>query len=66
MSAGKTPQTVPREYGGKWVVWTADHTRIVAAGTLDEVWTTAERLGLRDPIFLWVPPADEPFVGGGV
>lgn len=67
MPAANTPQVVPQEYGGKWVVWTEDHTRIVAAAdTLDEAWAAAERIGLRDPIFLWVPPSKEPFVGGRV
>jgi hypothetical protein len=65
MRAAKMSQVVAREYGGKWVAWTEDHTRIVAAAdTFEEVRTAAERVGLRDPIFLWVPPSDEPFIGG--
>jgi hypothetical protein len=67
MPAAKSPQIVPLEYGGKWVVWTEDHTRIVAAAdTLEEAWGAAERIGLRNPIFLWVPPSTEPLIGSRV
>jgi hypothetical protein len=67
MPAAKMRQIVPREYGGKWVVWTADHTRIAAvADSPEEAWSAAERVGVRDPILLWVPAADERFVGGGM
>jgi hypothetical protein len=33
MPAAKMHQIVPREYGGKWVVWTADHTSDRAVGS---------------------------------
>ena len=32
MREPKVPQTVPAEYGGKWVVWTKDVLRIVGVG----------------------------------
>jgi hypothetical protein len=62
----KRDVVVPRRYGGKWVAWTADHQRIVAAArSPDEALAAAENAGVCDPILLWVPPADERFVGGG-
>ena len=62
----KVPETVPRQYGGKWVAWTKDAMKIVAVGeTPEEVRAAAERAGVHDPVYQWVPPADERFVGGG-
>lgn len=65
--ATREPQTVPREYGGKWVVWTNDGMRIVAAaGTLDDAKAAAERAGVADIIYMWVPPAAERLIGGSM
>ncbi len=66
MPPARMSQTVPREYGGKWVVWTKDARQIVAAGdTPEEARAAAERVGVREIVYQWVPPADERFIGGG-
>src|SRR2546428_532152 len=60
------PETVPQEYAGKWVAWTKDAMRIVAAAnTPEELKVEAERKGVRDIVYQWVPPADQRFVGAG-
>lgn len=56
---------VPRTYGGKWVAWTRDGKRIVAAGgTPEEARAAARRAGVSDIAYEWVPPAGELFIGG--
>jgi hypothetical protein len=58
------PQPVPREYGGKWIAWTRDAMRIVAAGrSPEDVKAAAARAGVTDIAYEWVPPADERFIG---
>jgi hypothetical protein len=56
---------VPREYGGKWIAWNHDGTRILA--TADDM-TSAERaarqLGEERPRLEKVPRADVRIVGG--
>ncbi len=66
MPTARMFQTVPREYGGKWVVWTKDARRIVAAGdTPAEARAAAEAAGVREIVYQWVPPAHERFIGSG-
>lgn len=56
----KRPQIVPREYTGKWLAWTPDGLRILAAAdTAVEARAEAIRLGQPDAIFEWIPPAEE-------
>lgn len=56
---------VPRVYGGKWVAWTKNGKRIVAAGkTPEEARAAARRAGVSAVAYEWVPPADELFIGG--
>ena len=65
MSEPKVPQTVPAEYGGKWVAWTKDALRIAGVGdTPDEAESAAEQSGVKEVVLEWVPPADERFIGG--
>jgi len=53
------------EYAGRWVAWTEDERRIIAAGaTPEEVRAAAERAGHTRFIYDWVPPAHERQVGG--
>ncbi len=67
MSRAAQVQIVPPEYGGKWVVWSKDLRRIVAVGdTPEEARAAAERAGVREIVYQWVPPADERFVGDRV
>ena len=63
MSRAKEPEIVPLEYAGKWLAWSQDASRIVAAGdTLDEARVAAERAGCMELVYEWVPPADERFI----
>ena len=64
MAKPPVPQTVPREYAGKWVVWTKDALTIVASGdSPDEARQAAEHAGVTDIVYQWVPPANERFIG---
>ncbi len=59
------PQSVPREYGGKWIAWTTDGLRIVGVGTSpEEARGEAARAGVTTIAYEWVPPANERFIGG--
>jgi hypothetical protein len=54
----------PREFGGKWVAWNAEHTRVVAhAETLQELWKIVQKGQIEDPVFEKVPRANVRFVG---
>jgi len=55
---------VPREFGGKWIAWTKDVTRIVGVGgTPQDARAAAARHGVNDVALEWVPPATERFIG---
>ncbi len=57
--------TVSEEYGGKWIAWNADGTRIVSAGDeATKVRADALAAGETDPILENVPPSDAFFIGG--
>ena len=69
----RPPQTVPRQYAGKWVAWTPNGLFMLGADTTpDEARKAAESHG-TDPVLHWapgmgvalewVPPADERFIG---
>jgi hypothetical protein len=61
----RTPQTVPREYAGKWVAWTKDAMRIAGVGdTPQEAKAAAEKAGVSEIAYEWVPPAEH-FIGSG-
>lgn len=58
------PQPVPPEYGGKWVVWNKDGTRIVGVGTtLEEAEKEAKDQGEIETISELIPPADSLHIG---
>ncbi len=60
----KPSRSVPAEYSGKWIAWSADHSQIVAHGDkLDELWKAVKSQQVIDPIFEKVPRADVRFVG---
>lgn len=47
------------EHLGRWLAWSADGTRLVAAGeTFEEVRAAAARAGAPDAILDWVEPGD--------
>jgi hypothetical protein len=57
---------VPKEYGGKWIAWDYDGTRIVASGsTLKEARDAAREAGCGTPRFEKVPPSNVRIVGRG-
>jgi hypothetical protein len=48
---------VPREYGGKWITWNQDGSKILSSGeTLKEARDAAIAAGEEDPVLEWVPP----------
>ena len=58
------PSAVAVEFGGKWVAWNAEHTRIVAqAETLQQIWLAVREMQVHDPVFEKVPRAEVRFVG---
>ena len=60
----RPPQAVPAEFAGRWIVWNADHSRIVAhADTLQRLWQLARDQRIDDPVFERVPRTDVRFVG---
>jgi len=60
MDTNRIPQTVPAEYGGKWLIWTKDALRIAGIGaTLEEAEQAARKAGVVDGVIEWAPPADE-------
>ena len=55
---------VPVEFGGKWIAWTLDGSRIVAHGdTLDACERAAAKAGEENPRFEKVPPAGVRIIG---
>ena len=61
----RIPEPVGAQYGGKWIAWNNDATRIVASGeTIEEVRQEALRAGFLLPGLEFVPPTDRAFVGG--
>ncbi len=53
------------EHAGRWVAWTSDGRRIVAAGeTPEAVRDAAERAGEARFILDWIPPVEERSAGG--
>ncbi|MBI2823250.1 MAG: hypothetical protein HYX69_01010 [Planctomycetia bacterium] len=61
--AKNVPQTVPAEYGGKWLAWTKDAMRIVGVGdTPDDARLAAEKAGVTEIVYEWVPPSEERLV----
>jgi hypothetical protein len=57
---------VPKEYGGKWIAWDYEGTRIVASGTtLKEAREAARDAGCRNPRFEKVPRPNVRIVGRG-
>ena len=64
MSDTRAPDIVPSAYAGKWIAWSKDAARIVAAGdTPDEARAAAERAGVHEIVYQWVPPTDELLIG---
>ncbi len=69
----RQPQTVPKQYAGKWVAWTRNGIYIVGAGdTPEDARKAAEAHGIDPSInwepgmgiaLEWVPPANERFIG---
>ena len=60
----RTPSAVPTEYSGKWVAWTSDHSRILAAANrLSELWQQVHDKRIDAPVFEKVPRCDVRFVG---
>jgi len=56
---------VPKEYGGKWIAWDFNRTRIMASGTtFEEAKKAAQAAGEIRPILAKVPRADVRFLGG--
>lgn len=57
----KGPQ-IPLEYYGKWIAWSADHTKIVAHDeSLPALWQMVREAGVEDPVFEKVPRLDAIF-----
>jgi hypothetical protein len=60
-----TVPLVPREYGGKWIAWNFEGTRILASGSdLSSVEATARKTGENRPRLERVPRANVRIVGG--
>lgn len=56
---------VPREYGGKWIAWNHDGTRILAAADdLTSAEQAARHAGENRPRLEKVPRADVRIIGG--
>jgi hypothetical protein len=54
------PETVPMELTGKWIAWSSDGLRIIAAGdSPTEARAAAEQAGVFDAMFEWVPPKEQ-------
>jgi hypothetical protein len=55
------------EHAGRWVAWTEDGGRIVAAADdYEAVRTAARQAGVERAICEWLPPLDEARSTGGV
>ncbi len=58
------PQTIPLEYSGQWLAWSADGLRIIAhALTLPACQQNAQESGEQDPYFQKAPAADVRIIG---
>jgi hypothetical protein len=56
--------SVLRTYGGQWVAWNQEQTKVVASGrTFEEVNAAAEATGERRPLFEKIPKPDTRLVG---
>lgn len=56
--------TVPKEFGGKWITWNADATRIIASGdSLKGCALSAKAAGENNPQFEKVPRPDVRIIG---
>jgi hypothetical protein len=65
MSLEDNTPTVPKEYGGKWIAWNFERTRILASGrTMSDAKRAAEALGEARPVLAKVPRANVRFIGG--
>jgi hypothetical protein len=54
------PEIVPLEYTGKWIAWTSDGRRIVAAcDSVKAAKIAAEKAGVRDALYAWAPKPEE-------
>ena len=54
------PQMVPLAYTGKWIAWTPDGLRIVAAGdSPGEALDAAAAAGVPEAMCAWIPPKEE-------
>ena len=55
---------VPAEYGGKWIAWNHEATKIIAHGDdFADVRDQAEAQGEADPVYEKVPPSNARLVG---
>jgi hypothetical protein len=63
---GKTSSpVVPREYGGKWIAWNREGTRILAAADdLKTAEDAARKTGEQHPRLERVPRSDARVIGG--
>lgn len=60
----KRPIVALDQYGGKWIAWNRQATRIIATGrTLDEVLRAVEETGEKSPSYEKVPKGMR-FTGG--
>jgi hypothetical protein len=56
--------SVPKEFGGKWIAWNSNATRIVAsAETLEDCAASAANAGEANPQFEKVPRPDLRIIG---
>ncbi len=56
--------SVPKEFGGKWIAWNSDATRIIAsADTLKNCAASAAKAGESDAQFEKVPRPDVRIIG---
>ena len=63
-SPEELPQPVTPEYGGKWIVWNEEGTRIVGVGTtLEKAEMEAKDQGETETISEWIPPTDSLHIG---
>lgn len=59
------PPRVPRQYGGQWIAWNHEQSRIVASGpTLQSALEAAIASGELHPLLTKAPEARTRFVGG--
>jgi hypothetical protein len=56
--------SVPKEFGGKWIAWNSNATRIIASGeTLEDCAAAAAQSGEANPQFEKVPRPDVRIIG---